>query len=189
MSPPLRHALAHRRRLDPDPMAATAFTLVELIVAAAILVIVSAASFPNLVRFYEGQKLRQAAIELQSHLRRGRTLARRLQSSCTLAIGNSPTVQVTGSGSCTRANLSPLNLTQLIDVRGLCINSSGSAASGCTPPANLSFLPLGVLAGAPRTLYVFGTGTPAQACVDLNLTQIRVGFRAANTGACTYSRS
>jgi prepilin-type N-terminal cleavage/methylation domain-containing protein len=176
----LRH---HRRR------SAQGFTLVELLVTAAVLVVVSSVSFPNVVRFYEDQKLRQVAIELQSHLQRGRTLAQRLQRSCTLAISSGAggaAVDVTGTDACAAANLQALNLSAVTDVRGLCVTNTGS---GCGAPAAISFVPLGILAGAPQTLFLSGTATNTQFCVDLNLTLIRVGFRNGSSGACTYSRS
>jgi len=173
------------QRWRPD----SGFTLAELLVTAAVLMVVSSISFPALVRFYEDQKLRQAAIELQSHLLRGRTLAQRLQSTCTLTISSGASgaaVQVTGSGACAAANLQALNLSALTGVRGLCVTNSGS---GCNAPAAIAFLPLGVLVGAPQTLYLSGTGTATQFCADLNLSLIRVGFRNSGSGACTYSRS
>lgn len=165
------------------------FTLMELAIVAAVLVMASAVSFPGLVRFYEAQKLRQAAIELQSHLLRGRALATRLQQTCTVSIGSgasATTVQVTGSNACASTNLAALNLSQLIGVRGLCVSSSGS---NCSAPTPISFLPLGVLVGQSSTLYITSTVTPAQACLDLSLTLVRVGFRPTSTSTCTYSRS
>lgn len=171
---------------------AQGFTLVELMVTAAVLVLISSISFPNLVRFYEDQKLRQAAIELQSHLQRGRTLAQRLQSRCTLAISSGAggtTAQVSGSGACAATNLATLNLSTTVGVRGLCISNVDGGPTNCSTPPDTSFVPLGVLEGAPRTLYLSGTATGTQFCVNLTLTLIRVGFRNANSGACTYSRS
>ena len=170
------------------------FTLVELLITAAVLVVVSSVSFPAVLRFYEEQKLRQAAIELQSHLLRGRTLAQRLQTNCALAISNGTTVQVSATAgvinnACASGSLAPLNLTAEIGVLGLCISNADGGPATCSPPAGISFLPLGVLAGAPQTLYLSGTGTRTQACVDLSLTLIRVGFRNGSSGACTYSRS
>lgn len=168
---------------------APGFTLVELLVTAAVLVVVSSVSFPNVVRFYEDQKLRHAAIELQSHLQWGRTLAQRQQGRCTLAISsgtNGAAVQVTGSDACAAANQQALNLSAVTGVRGLCVTSTGS---GCGAPAAIDFVLLGVLAGAPRTLFLSGTATNSQFCVDLGLTLIRVGFRNGSSGACTYSRS
>lgn len=166
------------------------FTLLELMVTAAVLVLVSTVSFPSLVRFYETEKLRQAAIELQSHLLRGRTLAQRLQTTCTLAISSGAsgaTVLVSGSGAC--ANLSPLNLSNEVNARDLCISNADGGPASCSAPSQITFLPLGVLVGAPQTLYLSGTATSSQSCVDLSLTQIRVGFRNASSGACTFSRS
>jgi Tfp pilus assembly protein FimT len=168
---------------------AAGFTLSELLIIAAVLVVVSSVSFPNVLRFYEDQKLRQAAIELQSHLQRGRTLAQRLQGRCSLAISSGTggaAVQVTGSDSCAAANLQALNLSAVTGVRGLCVTSTGS---GCAAPAGIAFVPLGVLSGAPRTLFLSGTATNSQFCVDLTLTLIRVGYRNGSSGACTYSSS
>lgn len=171
----------------------SSFTLVELMVTAMVLVVVSSVSFPNVVRFYEGQKLRHAAIELQSHLLRGRTLAQRLQSGCSLTISNGLTVQVSGSNStnnaCSSANLPPLNLTTEADARNLCISSGDGGPAICSTPAEITFVPLGVLAGAPRTLYLSTPRTDSQFCVDLNLTMVRVGFRNGSSDACTYTGS
>jgi prepilin-type N-terminal cleavage/methylation domain-containing protein len=168
---------------------AAGFTLVELLVTAAVLVVVSSVSFPNVVRFYEDQKLRQAAIELQSHLQLGRTLAQRLQGLCTQEIssgaGAAP-VQVSGSGACAATNLQALDLSTVTGVRGLSVTCSGS---GCSTPVAINFLPLGVLAGDAQTVFLAGTATATQFCVDLDLTLIRVGFRNGSSGACTYSRS
>lgn len=187
----------------PSDARAAAFTLVELLVAVAVLVLLTSVSFPNLVRFYETQKLRQAAVELQSQLLRGRTLARRLQSPCRLAISNGAngaTVQVTApstvlvnniaiNNACASTNLSTLNLTTEVGVRGLCVRDTDGGPSTCTAPAAIDFVPLGVLVGAPRTLYISGTATTQQFCVDLNLTLLRLGFRNATSGACTYTSS
>ena len=182
-------SLRHLRHGSSAP----GFTLVELLVTAAVLLVVSSVSFPNVVRFYEDQKLRQAAIELQSHLLRGRTLATRLQSNCILAISvgaGGAAVQVSGAAvtnnACAAANLQALNLSAVTGVRGLCVTAAGS---GCAAPADITFLPLGVLSGAPRTLFLSGSATGTQFCVDLNLTLIRVGFRNGGSGACTYDRS
>lgn len=179
---------AHRSPLAPG------FTLVELLVTAAILVVVSSVSFPSLVRSYEDQKLRQAAIELQAHLLRGRTLAQRLQSRCSLSISNGSAVQVSGTAgatnnACAAANLPSLNLSAETAVRGLCVSNADGGPASCSTPAAIQFIPLGVLAGAPQTLFLSGTATNTQFCVDLSLTLIRVGFRNASSGACTYSRS
>ncbi len=172
---------------------AAGFTLVELLVTAAVLVVVSSISFPNVVRFYEDQKLRQAAIELQSHLQRGRTLAQRFQNLCTLGISSGAAgaaVQVSGTtvtnNSCAAANLQALDLSAVTGVSGLSVTCSGS---GCSTPVAINFLPLGVLAGDAQTVFLAGTATATQFCVDLNLTLIRVGFRNGSSGACTYSRS
>lgn len=209
---PLRPPWRLRR---PSPVGATAFTLVELTVVAAILVLVSAASFPSLVRTYEEQKLRYAAIELQSHLQRGRTLAQRLQGKCSFSLSNSgdvlvsitPAVSATDINVCATSylsarnlsalRLSTLNLSQLTGVRGLALSSTitpptGSATSSTCPratPCSAVFNGLGVMAGNPQTLYLSGTGTASQFCVDLSLALIRVGFRNSSGGACTYSRS
>ena len=178
-------SLFHRRHGHP----AAGFTLVELLVTAAVLVVVSSVTFPSVLRFYEDQKLRQAAIELQSHLQRGRTLAQRLQTNCVLAISGGAggaAVQVTGTDACAAANLQALNLSALTGVRGLCVTSTGTS---CSAPAAINFLPIGVLAGTPQTIYLTGTATNTQFCVDLNLTLIRLGFRHASSGACTNTRS
>lgn len=203
------------RALRSCAIGATAFTLLELTVVAAILVLVSAASFPSLVRIYEEQKLRYAAIELQSHLQRGRTLAQRLQGKCSVSLVNSSDVlvSITPAVSATEINvcassylsarnlsalrLSTLNLSQLTGVRGLALTSTitpptGSATSSTCPsatPCSVVFNGLGVMVGDPQTLFLSGTGTTSQFCVDLSLTLIRVGFRNSGSGACTYSRS
>lgn len=184
-------------RRAPSDARTGAFTLVELLVAVAVLVVLTSVSFPNLLRFYETQKLRQAAIELQSHLLRGRTLAQRLQSNCSLSISNGAggaTVQVSASAgvtnnACAATNLPTLNLTAEAGVRGLCIRNTDGLPATCAAPAGITFLPLGVLAGAPQTLFLSGTATNTQFCVNTSLTLIRVGFRNASSGACTYSRS
>lgn len=180
------------RRRGQRGRPAPGFTLVELMITAAVLVVISSISFPALLRFYETQKLRQVAIELQSHLLRGRSLAQRFQNTCTLSTSNGAggaIVQVTGSGACAAANLQALNLTAEVGVRDLCIRNTDGLPATCSAPANISFLPLGVLVGTPQTLYLSGTATNTQFCVNLSLTQIRVGFRNASTGACTYSSS
>lgn len=182
-------------RLPTSGQPAPGFTLLELLVTAAVLVVLSSVSFPVLVRSYEDQKLRQGAIELQGHLLRSRTLARRLQSPCSLSISSGDrgaTVQVSGTtgvtnNACADTNLPVLNLSAETAVRGLCI--SDVDGTRCSTPAGITFLPLGVLAGASRTLYLSGSATATQFCVDVSLTLIRVGFRNANSGACTYSRS
>lgn len=171
---------------------AASFTLVELLVTAAVLMVVSSISFPSLVRFYEDQKLRQAAIELQSHLQRGRTLAQRLQNNCSLSIsagGVGSTAQVSGTGACANTNLPPLNLSTEVGVRGLCVSNADDGPTTCTTPSGITFLPLGVLVGDPQTLYLSGTATGTQFCLNLSLTLVRVGFRNASSGTCTYSRS
>ena len=91
------------------------------------------------------------------------------------------------SNTCANTKLPTLNLSAETAVRGLC----GSAVDGtrCSTPAAIQFIPLGVLVGAPQTLFLSGTATTTQFCVNVTLTQIRVGFRNAGSGACTYSRS
>jgi len=177
----------------------SAFTLLELLTIAAILVIASVAIFPIMARFYEGQKLRQAAIELQSHLLRARSLAQRQQSICTISLSNGAAgadVQVTGT--LTRANnpsvdcLASLNLSQLTGVRGLGLCVTHTSSGVCTVSGtidNIVFLPMGVLVGAPRTLILSGSGTPAQVCLALSLSLIRVGYRPSGSGACSFAAS
>jgi type II secretory pathway pseudopilin PulG len=203
---PLRHQ---------GQLSRAAFTLVELAVLASILVVASAVSFPSLVRSYEEQKLHHAAIELQSHLQRGRALAERLQGSCSFSLSNNNGVQVaitpaasfSGTNICTATslaslnlgalNLGTLNLSQLTGVRGLSLSSiitpaNGSAITSTCPaatPCSTVFHSLGLLAGHPQTFYLSGTGTTSQSCVELSLSLIRVGFRNSASGACTYSRS
>lgn len=124
---------------------AAGFTLLELVVVATILVLASLISFPALVRALEQQKLRQAAMELQSMLLQARSLAQRQQGSCGISYGNDTTVGVlaratpaanfsgtgTNANRCidaadvtsppdpTRAVLPQLPLTQITGVRGL----------------------------------------------------------------------
>lgn len=170
------------------------FTLVELLVTAAVLMVASAVSFPTVVRFYESQKLRHAAIELQSQLLRGRSMAQRLQTNCSLSLSSGGVVQVSGNDSastnaCASANLAPLNLSTEVDVRNLCVSRADGGPANCIAPEDITFLPLGVMAGAPRTIYLSSPRADSEFCVGLNLTLVRVGFRNANSGACTYTGS
>lgn len=176
--------------------AVAAFTLVELLVITSVLVLLSAASFPALIRYYEEQKLRQAAIELQSFLLQARSLAERRDGTCTV------TLTTTGASAgnapiCSRANLSALDLPQITSVRGLCLSENGSVGTACTAPnpTQVVFNSLGVLAvpqaGATSTrrLFLSGSATRVQYCLDLSLALIRVGFRNGTSGDCTFTRS
>jgi len=165
------------------------FTLVELLVITSVLVLISATSFPSLVRYYEEQKLRQAAIELQSFLLAARSLARRNDGTCTVTLSTAGATA--GSAPiCSAASLSPLNLATLTSVRGLCLSSNGAVGTGCTAPnpTQVAFNPLGVLAGPSRTLFLASTASRAQYCVRLSLALIRVGSRNGTAGACTFTR-
>lgn len=185
-----------RRRQPAARQAQAGFTLVELLIIAAILILVSAIIFPMILKSNEEQKLRQAAIELQSWLVRARSLAQRGYGSCavtpdTNAAGRlvvdssaSPTSTV-----CTSANLENLNLPALVSVRGFCLSSNGGSASSCTAPAGLVFNDLGLLAGSAQTLYLAGSATTAQYCVEVSLTLTRVGFRNGSSGACRFNLS
>jgi type II secretory pathway pseudopilin PulG len=176
-----------------------AFTLMELLTIAAILVLLSATSFPSLVRFYEEKKLRQAAIELQSHLLRSRNLAQQQRGSCGLSISNNNGVNVTatpagsftGTNVCTNTLLAPLALTTLTGVRGLAVGSSRSSNPSClaATPCTLVFNSLSVLVGDPQIFYLSGSAITSQYCVDLSLTLIRIGTRNSNSGSCLYTRS
>lgn len=186
LTPPRRH------RSD-------AFTLVELAVVIAILVAISAVSFPSLVRSFEEQKLRQAAIELQSKLLRARTLAQRLQGNCGVTVTSTGVRAATsadgfsGTNVCTTTTLTTLNLQAVTNVRGLAISNSNANQTGCSGGCNLVFIPLGVLVGTPQTLYLssrIGSSVhTVQYCVESSLAMIRVGFLNQGSAACNYSRS
>lgn len=181
-----------RLRLDHG---SRGFTLVELLVTAAVLVVISSISFPRVVQFYETQKLRQAAIELQSWLANARSLARRGYGSCAVSSPSAgrmalDTAITSTSSACTSSALGTLDLPALVAIRDFCLSSDGGSASSCTAPAGLVFNNLGVLAGTTtRTLFLAGSATTAQYCVELNLTLIRVGHRNGNSGACRFDRS
>lgn len=178
---------SHRRTAE------AAFTLTELAVAAAVLIMVSALSFPALVSSFEEQKLRQAAIEMQSLLLRGRTLAQRLQGTCQMTIASNATapasvsVSVSG-GVCSTSDLSTHNLRQLSGVRALALSCS-------TTPCSVEFNALGAINGNPQILYLSIPAinnrsiSNAQFCVNVGLTLIRVGSRNGSSGACNYTRS
>ncbi|MFM7311855.1 MAG: Tfp pilus assembly protein FimT/FimU [Cyanobium sp.] len=180
-----------------------AFTLTELAVVASILVIISAASFPALVTGFEQQKLRQAAVEVQSWLQRARSLAQRGYGTCAVT-GTATGITAgtltrdtanTTSTACSSGNLPNLNLPALSTIRGFCLSTNGgTGATTCTALGSdgnsLVFTDLGVLAGSSRTLYLAGTAANnVQYCVEASLTLIRVGFRNSNSGACRFDRT
>lgn len=192
-----------QRRRSPRAPAA-GFTLVELLVGAIILAAISALSFPTLVSSYEEQKLRQAAIELQSKLLMARTLAQRLQGRCGVTISNvaaagstpstvlvsaTPAASFSGTNSCTSSTFSTLDLQAITNVRGLSISNSATTAGCSSPACALEFIPLGVRAGTPQTFFLSGTGTTVKTCVAVSLAMIRVGFLNSGGTTCDYTSS
>lgn len=167
------------------------FSLPELLVIAATLVVLTSISFPTLVRFYEAQKLLQAAVELQSWLLNARALGRRTDLSCIVsfsAAGATARVFDTTTSTATATSCSPdLRLNSLTSVSGLCLSNNGSTGTACAAPSSLIFTPLGVISGAGATVYVASAATPVQYCVDVRLTLIRVGSRNNSIAACNYT--
>ena len=186
---------ARRRPLAGSPgLLVQGFTLVELGVVMAILVLASAASFPSIVAFYQEQRLRQAGIELQSLLLNARTLSQRQRGTCSvvrqIATPTLFTADASVSGNvCSRATLSNLDLAGLTGLRNLCVYTSLN--NNCAATITVAFSPLGVLAGTPRTLFLSDTSnaTSTQVCLDLSLALIRLGTRSGNSGSCAFLRS
>ena len=165
------------------------FTLPEVAVVSGLMVVVTVATYPTMMSYYEHQKLEQAATELHAYLLRARSLAQRTDLACTITF-TTTTLSATSSATSTSGgcanNLRALNLSVSNSVPNLCLSSS---LDNCTKPDDLVFTGRGTLVGPGSSLFLGSRGVGRQFCLNLGLSLIRLGSRNGSEASCNFVRS
>jgi Tfp pilus assembly protein FimT len=167
---------------------AGAFTLVELLVVASVLILLTSVAYVNFFPFLQQRRLRQAAVELQAQLLQARAVAQKSQAICRVTQTASATVSF-GADSSLVANA--CNATTLPTVS----LSSSSGAIGLAVVAgtdtSFTFTDIGTLAGSTDAVSILSANnTSAQWCVKATAPAglIVVGSRNSATDTCNYVR-
>lgn len=190
LMPAPMHRRAGMARRPPMCRQPAGFSLFELIVAVGVILLLSGLSI-NLMReapLLQERRLRQAAVELQSHLLQARTLAQKVNSVCQVSLSTSPQPSVGADTSvspnaCTTTNLPSLNLKTASNVQGLAV------VSGST--TTFSFAGIGTLIGAADAVTILSASNiSAQWCVKVTAPAgvVLVGSRLSATDTCNYVR-
>jgi Tfp pilus assembly protein FimT len=177
-----------RRHLLPA-RSSRAFTIVEAMVFAALLMSLTAVGYRSMFTFTEQQKLRVAAIELSAYLEVARNVALTDNTPCVIAMTNSngglfsPDKNAT-INSCTAGKLvTSLNLRELTGSKNLRV--SLLPGSGSFP---ITFNPEGTTRNATTVVISSTDVTSGGWCVDVQapLAIVRRGWRVTGANSCRY---
>jgi Tfp pilus assembly protein FimT len=167
---------------------AGAFTLVELLVVASVLILLTSITYVSFFPFLQQRRLREAAVELQAQLLKARAVAQRSQEVCQVTQTASATVSFGADSSfannaCTATTLPAVSLSGLTGAIGLAV-VAGTATT-------FTFTGNGTLAGSTDAVTILSANnTSAQWCVKATAPAglIVVGSRNSATDTCNYVR-
>ena len=177
----IRHSATSRRS---TPTGAPAFTLIEVVLITALLVILSLVTLRSMLAFNEQRKLRSAAVELAGYLEVARATASARNAQCTIALSaaNGGTFEHNGTTECPGGAMPPkVGLGGAAGSQAL----KATVIQGSYP---LTFNPEGTIT-QPTTVSLSSNTVPDGAwCVDVQppLATVRIGWQQGD-GACNYA--
>jgi len=166
-----------------------AFTLIEVLIVAAVLSILSLVALRSMLVFSEQRKLRTAAVELSGYLQVARNVANAGNAPCTIALTSSIGGTFAPDSSVTNNACKPGNIPPAVRLGGFAgsrdLQATTLPGGGSFP---LTFTPEGtVQQGA--TVVISSANVPNGAwCVDVlaPLATIRLGWQQSG-GTCNYA--
>lgn len=184
----MNHPRRHLRYQDQ----AHGFTLVELMLFSAVLIVLSSIAFQSMFTLIAERKLRTASIELSGYLEVARNVALAENSPCTIALlkasggifGPDPAQKL---NSCRSDKITIAPSLDLRDISGTeNITVSVLANSGSLP---LTFTPEGAIREGATVLISSKDVSVGSWCVEVQspLATVRRGWRATGSESCDYT--